>query len=422
MSSDTRTLVVVLDAGDLGPRRPVGLLRRRPGLRPVVSFEYVRSWLEATDRFPLEPSLPLVPGEQFTAGGGLPGIFADASPDRWGRRLIERREAANARREDRLPRQLDDWDFLVGVADATRMGALRLGAGRDGPFLDDQPGIVPPLTRLRTLEFAAQRLDDPDGAPLDDPDVALLIAPGSSLGGARPKANYLDPDGTLWIAKFPSRQDRWDVGAWEHLVAQLAQAAGVTVAESRALRLSTMGTTYATRRFDRDGDRRRLFVSAMTMIGKADGDEASYLELAQAIADFVEPRAVEADLAQMFRRLVFNVMVGNRDDHLRNHGFLRTLGGWRLAPAFDVNPAPELGEHALAIDDRSHGPSLELAAATRSFYRLSADEATETVRQVEGALAGWEARSRAGALPLAEIELMRASIGAASHREASAAD
>ena len=410
MNSDTQTLVVVLDAGDLGPRRPVGLLRRRPGPRSVVGYEYVRSWLEASDRFPLEPSLPLVPGEQFTRGGGLPGIFADAAPDRWGRRLIERREAANARRESRRPRNLDDWDFLVGVADATRMGALRLGVEREGPFLDDQAPAVPPLTRLRTLESAARRLDDPEGAPLDDPDIALLIAPGSSLGGARPKATYLDPDGTLWIAKFPSRQDRWDVGGWEHLIAQLAREAGVMVTDSRALPLSAMGTTYATRRFDRDGDRRRLFVSAMTMIGKTDGDEASYLEVAQVIANHVEPGAVAADLAQMFRRLVFNIMVGNRDDHLRNHGFLRAPGGWRLAPAFDVNPSPETAEHTLAIDDRSHEPSLQLALATRSFYRLSAQEAAGIVEEVRAAVSGWEAKARGASLPIAEIELMRVAI------------
>ena len=412
MSSDTQTLVVVLDAGNLGPRRPVGLLRRRPGPRPVVSYEYVRSWLESSDRFQLEPALPLVPGEQFTRGGGLPGIFTDAAPDRWGRRLIERREAANARRESRRPRNLDDWDFLVGVADVTRMGALRLGIEREGPFLDDQSPAVPPLTRLRTLESAARHLDDPEGAPLDDPDVALLIAPGSSLGGARPKATYLDPDGTLWIAKFPSRQDRWDVGGWEHHIAQLAREAGVTVTDSRALSLSAMGTTYATRRFDRDGDRRRLFVSAMTMIGKTDGDEASYLEVAQVIANHVEPGAVESDLAQMFRRLVFNVMVGNRDDHLRNHGFLRAPGGWRLAPAFDVNPSPETAEHTLAIDDRSHEPALQFALATRSFYRLSAQEAAGIVEEVRAAVSGWEAKARMASLPIAEIELMR---GAISH-------
>ena len=412
MSSDTQTLVVVLDAGDLGPRRPVGLLRRRPGPRPVVSYEYVRSWLESSDRFQLEPALPLVPGEQFTRGGGLPGIFADAAPDRWGRRLIERREAANARRESRRPRNLDDWDFLVGVADVTRMGALRLGIEREGPFLDDQSPAVPPLTRLRTLESAARHLDDPEGAPLDDPDVALLIAPGSSLGGARPKATYLDPDGTLWIAKFPSRQDRWDVGGWEHLIAQLAREAGVTVTDSGTLSLSAMGTTYATRRFDRDGDRRRLYVSAMTMIGKTDGDEASYLEVAQVIANHVEPGAVESDLAQMFRRLVFNVMVGNRDDHLRNHGFLRAPGGWRLAPAFDVNPSPETAEHTLAIDDRSHEPALQFALATRSFYRLSAQEAAGIVEEVRAAVSGWEAKARMASLPIAEIELMR---GAISH-------
>jgi len=150
----------------------------------------------------------------------------------------------------------------------------------------------------------------------------------------------------------------------------------------------------------------------MTMIGKTDGDEASYLEVAQVIANHVEPGAVESDLAQMFRRLVFNVMVGNRDDHLRNHGFLRAPGGWRLAPAFDVNPSPETAEHTLAIDDRSHEPALQFALATRSFYRLSAQEAAGIVEEVRAAVSGWEAKARMASLPIAEIELMR---GAISH-------
>lgn len=407
MSSDVRELIVVLDAAELGPRRPVGILRRRPGSRPVVSFEYARSWLEASDRFSLDPSLPLVPGEQFNAEGRLPGAFSDTAPDRWGRKLLERREAATARLESRRPRSLDEWDLMLGVADLTRMGALRLGVERDGPFLAEGERAIPPLTRLRSLEFAARRIDAPTGAAIDDPDVAMLIAPGSSLGGTRPKANYVDADESLWIAKFPSSPDRWDVGGWEHLVAELARAAGVTVAESRRLPLSPAGTTYATRRFDRDGGSRRPFVSAITMTGKRDGEEASYLELAQAIASHVDADAIEADLEQLFRRLVFNVMIGNRDDHLRNHGFLRGPGGWRLAPAYDVNPAPGMAEHALSIDDRSHEPAMDVVLETRPFYRLSEKGTLDIVREVGAALSGWESAARVAGLGADEIDLMR---------------
>jgi len=406
MSSDSRELIAVLDAAGFGPRRPGGILRRRPGSRLLVSFEYARSWLDASDRFSLDPSLPLVPGEQFTVEGRLPGVFSDTAPDRWGRRLLERREAANARLESRRPHSLDEWDFLLGVADVTRMGALRLGVEREGPFLDDSDHAVPPLTRLRSLEHAARQIDATAGT-VDDPDVAMLIAPGSSLGGTRPKANFLDADGGLWLAKFPSSQDRWDVGGWEHLVAAIARSAGVTVEESRARSLSPAGTTYATRRFDRDGRNRRPFISAMTMTRTRDGQEASYLELAQAVADQVVPDAIETDLEQLFRRLVFNVMVGNRDDHLRNHAFLRGPSGWRLAPAYDVNPAPGVAEHALSIDDRSHEPSIALALETRPFYRVSEKRAVDIIRDVAAALLGWEDAARRAELESDQIDLMR---------------
>ena len=409
MSSDPVELVAVLDAAELGSRRPIGVLRRRPGRRTVVSFQYARSWLDSPESFAIDPALELAQGEKFFAPDLLPGVLADTAPDRWGRRLLERREAAAAQDHRRNVRALDEWDFLVGVADETRMGAIRLGLTRDGPFLEGTQG-VPPMTRLRDLEFGAAEAQRSPSGTTADASIALLIAPGSSLGGGRPKANFVGEDDGLWIAKFPSRDDRRDVGRWEFLTMQLARDAGIAVADSRQLTLSSAGTTFAARRFDRDGLDRRLYASAMTLARKRDGDDASYLDIAVAVTDHVAPGSIEEDLAQLFRRLVFNIMVGNRDDHLRNHGFLRTAAGWRLSPAFDLNPGSDAAEHALAIDDASHEPDLDAAVATSALYRVAPAVATRIVRDVAAAVAEWEARARTAGCSGDEIETMAAVI------------
>ena len=399
-------VIVLLDAPELGPSRPVGILRRRTGPRPVLSFEYARTWRERPAIPMVDPALPLVEGEQFLDPDRLPGVLADTSPDRWGRRLLERREAATARSEGRTPRRLGEWDFLLGVDDRTRMGALRLALTPDGPFLSEDRSPVPPATRLRALEVIARRADDPTAPSATDEELATLVAPGSSLGGARPKANYTDPDGHLWIAKFPSTTDRRDVGAWQFLTSTLARRAGIMVADGERITLSPAGTTYAARRFDRIGPNRRLYASAMTLAGKHDGEEASYLDIAYAIADHGDPDGIGDDLEQLFRRLVFNVMVGNRDDHLRNHGFLHEPGGWRLAPAFDVNPSPEAPEHALAIDDLSHAPHLDTVLATAPFYRLARPRAEEIVADLQTVTATWRSEGRRLGLPPDEIDVV----------------
>jgi serine/threonine-protein kinase HipA len=284
------------------------------------------------------------------------------------------------------------------------MGALRLRRGIDGPFIDEHDPAVPPMTGLRALEDAARAFEASRGEPIDDPTIALLITPGSSLGGARPKANFRGVEGDLWIAKFPSRTDRRDSGAWEEVYARLARAAGIEVAETSPLRLGGHGHTFATRRFDRTEAGRRLFASAMTMTGKDDGDPAGYPDLARAVTEVVAHTAVRSDLEQLFRRLVFNVLAGNRDDHLRNHGFLRRPEGWRLAPAFDMNPAREMREHSLAIDEATTEPSLPAALETHRLYGLSADRASEIVRQVGAAVAGWIAVADAVGISKSERE------------------
>lgn len=407
MSDGREQVAVYLDSEQLGIDRAVGTLSREwAGAQSVISFAYEPSWVADPATFELDPALPLYEGEQYPAG--LPGVFADCAPDRWGQTLLERRETEAARQQKRQRRRLDDWDFLLGVNDQVRMGALRFA--RDGVFIDDEPLAVPPVTRLRELEQLAREVEEGFPHTADDPKrwITMLLAPGSSLGGARPKANFLDADGekALWIAKFPSKEDRYDVGGWEYVVSRLAAAAGIEVPETRPLRLASPYRTFCARRFDRDGKGRRLYASAMTLTGRRDHDEGSYLDIARAIVDFGEPDTIEEDLGQLFRRVVFNVLTADRDDHLRNHGFLRGPGGWRLAPAFDVNPSPDKLEHSLALDDAERSPDLDVVLGTAALYRLDAAAAAAIVAEVETAVAGWAKEARAAGLPGEEIELM----------------
>ena len=321
---------------------------------------------------------------------------------------MERREAIFARREDRRPRRFDDWDFLVGVNDSTRMGALRLARPSDGAFLDDKQLSVPPATYLRDLEHWSHQLEEglPPTATEEEQWIAMLIAPGSSLGGARPKANFLGEDGALWIAKFPSRDDRSDVGGWEYVLARLAAMAGIEVPETRLAQLGSSYRTFCARRFDRVGDQRRLYASAMTLVEKRDSDEASYLDIAQAINFFADPAKIRDDLEQLFRRVVFNVLTGNRDDHLRNHGFLRFAQGWRLSPAFDMNPAPQKLDHALALDASVRVPDLDVVHRTAPLYRLTATKAKEIVVGVRAAVRNWPSVAREFTIPKDEVDNM----------------
>jgi serine/threonine-protein kinase HipA len=401
-------VVVHMDAAELGGDQVVGTLggnRSRSGR--VYSFSYDASWLARPGRFSLDPSLGLYEGEQFAQA--LPGIFTDAAPDRWGRRLLERREDILAKREGRRPRTLDDWDFLTGVSDQLRMGALRLASPTTGRFLDDSLPEVPANARLRELEHLA-RLADEDRLPVSDESewLRILLAPGSSLGGTRPKANFQETDGALWIAKFPSREDRRDVGAWEYVMTQLAERSGIGVPRTQLLRLASTYRTFCSQRFDRVARRRRLYASALTMTGKRDGDEASYLDLAEAITFYADPQAIDSDLEQLFRRLVFNILAANRDDHLRNHGFLRGPKGWRLSPVFDLNPAPETNEHSLALDEASHIPDLRPAFDTAGLYRLSDRRARAIVDEIRAAVGSWREVALAADLPREDVEPLAA--------------
>lgn len=368
---------------------PMGLLlAQQTRGKEVFSFEYDADWLKRSGPHTLDPALQLFGGPQYPpADQTLFGLFTDTAPDRWGHTLMQRQEARLARAEGRPPRTLLESDYLLGVTDSLRMGALRLALEPDGPFLRADPtGGIPPLARLRVLEQAARTLEG-DSSPdaLDDDPLALLLAPGSSLGGARPKASVLDADGSLWIAKFPSRADAVDQGAWELVVHELAKRCGIITAPARGLKLSRHGTTFLTRRFDRTPTGGRIhFASAMTLTGRTDGDDAttgaSYLELAECLLR--HGAQADRDLHQLWKRVVFHICVSNTDDHLRNHGFLLTDEGWILSPAYDMN-AEALGTGlSLNVNEHDNALSLDLAVEAATYFRVAAEDARKEADQM----------------------------------------
>ena len=401
---------VFLDAIELGGLQKVGTLYR-PGLRTNLpaSFEYTSEWRESNRAFMLDPRLYWGQGEQYPPSHAAAfGIFMDSAPDRWGRVLMERREAAAAEREGRRIRNLQDLDFLLSVHDLTRMGALRLRRA-GGPFLDDSMNAAPPVTSLKTLAYISQRIEESGVERLPEYEkwLATLVAPGSSLGGARPKACFTESDGRIWIAKFPAREDRYDVGAWEYLVHQLARSADIWVPESRLESLTPAYGTFCVERFDRQGRSRRMYASAMTLLDHIAGDTgASYLDIGEFISNHGAQGHIAADLEQLFKRVVFNVLIGNRDDHLRNHGFIREPSGWRLSPAFDINPNLSKAEHALTLDGSSAEPSIPIVLRTSMFYRLDASQAARIIDQTAEVVATWRIKAAQRRLPEEEIQRM----------------
>lgn len=400
---------VFLDAAELSDMRQVGTLYRQTERTDLPApFAYEASWVSEPQAFMLDPRLELWAHEQYPpARSAAFGIFMDSAPDRWGRVLMERREAAAADREDRPLRHLQEIDFLLGVHDLTRVGALRF-QGDASDFLDNSADAAPPVTDLATLAHISLRIEEADIEKLPEYErwLAMLIAPGTSLGGARPKASFTSLGNELWIAKFPAKDDRYDVGTWEYLTHRLARKAGIWVPQSE---LQTIGPRYGTfcvERFDRHQRSRRMYASAMTLLERQDGESgASYLDIAEYLSDNGAQSHIGSDLAQLFRRVVFNVLAGNRDDHLRNHGFIREPSGWRLSPAFDMNPNPAKREHALTFDGVTAMPDLATVVETAEFYRLDAAEARQIVAEVQRAVGTW--RDEALALNLARAEIQR---------------
>ena len=411
-------VAVILDDATFGAPVELGTLRREKGSgAEVLRFSYAEAWLRRRTAFPLDPELPLHPGDFFSRlQSGMFGALRDTSPDRWGRVLMERREGVEARGQRRRPRRLSEWDFLLGVSDVTRIGALRLLDSESGVFLDGRALGAPPSTQLRKLQAIAKSLDRPGSEDHSEYEAWLrqLVVPGSSLGGARPKATFAESDGSLWIAKFPGQQDRFDVGSWEMLAHELAIRAKINAPDAKLLKLARTHHTFAVRRFDRHQGGRRLYVSAMSLLVREDGAPGSYLDIAQAIQDHGDPGSIMGDLTELYRRAIFNVLVGNRDDHLRNHGFLRGPKGWRLSPAFDINPNPDKDEHAISLDGTIHSPSVEAIRATHELYRLKPAAAARIEKAVRAAFDGWELLARDVGIRRAEVERLSAVINASS--------
>ena len=377
------------------------------------SFEYADAWLKSGFSQMIDPDLQLYSGAYYPRDDKPNfGVFLDSCPDRWGRVLMQRREAAIAKQEDRAAKKILESDFLLGVYDTHRMGALRFNLDNDGPFLNDNKAMAaPPWTSLRELEHASFKFEEDN---TDDPEylkwVAMLIAPGSSLGGARPKASVMDAHNNLWIAKFPSRNDDKDIAAWEMITNQLAVNAGINVAEGKLLQFNNKYHTYLTKRFDRTAAGERIhFASAMTLLGHIDGEDASgasYLELMEFISR--HGAAVEKDLEELWRRIVFSICVKNTDDHLRNHGFLLTEKGWLLSPAYDINPNEYGKELSLNITDADNSLDLDLAMEVAGYFRLSDDKASQILEQVTAVVKDWRKVAANYKISNAEQERMSA--------------
>jgi serine/threonine-protein kinase HipA len=386
--------------------------------KEVFSFSYDQAWLAGGHSQTLDPDLRLFGGPQYLGGGDRPnfGIFLDSSPDRWGRLLMQRREAALARAADRPVRRLQETDYLLGVHDEQRSGALRFKEPASGDaWLCDEPSMrTPPWASLRELEHASWKIQD-DSAN-DDPHylewLNLLIAPGSSLGGARPKAGVRDAGGDLWIAKFPGRSDTRDMAAWEMLVHKLAIEAGLQVPDAGLRQFGDGHRTFMTRRFDREagtkGKQRIHFASAMTLLGRSDGTDhlagASYLELVEFISRQGAQPAM--DLEELWRRIIFSIAVHNTDDHLRNHGFLLCPDGWRISPAYDLNPDPHGAGLSLNISETDNALSFGLALEVAPFFRLDSRTAELILQQVRGTVCGWKKHAHRLGIPGAEQETM----------------
>ncbi|PHR42633.1 MAG: toxin HipA [Fluviicola sp.] len=381
--------------------------------KEIFSFEYDESWLKSGHAQLLDPDLQLYAGKQYLSDQEKQnfGMFLDSSPDRWGRILMRRREAALSREENRPQNNLFETDYLLGVYDEHRMGGLRFKLDLEGPFLNNNKEMAsPPWASIRELEQISLRLEEDD--VVNDPEylkwLSMLVAPGSSLGGARPKASVLDNENHLWIAKFPSKNDQTDIGGWEIVTYELAIEAKINMAEAQAKKFTTNKHTFLTKKFDRTSTGERIhFASAMTLLGHMDGEDygegVSYLEL----VDFITTQGanVNEDLEQLWRRIVFSICVSNTDDHLRNHGFILTNEGWILSPAYDINPVETGAGLKLNISEDDNALDLDLALEVIPYFRIKEARANEIIQEVKSAVQNWKKVATKYSISNAEQEL-----------------
>lgn len=373
------------------------------------SFCYDHNWLRQYSDLYLSADINNYTGLQFTQPDrDIFGCFGDALPDRWGRLLLNRREQIRAQEEKRPVRKLSSYDYLLGIDDYSRMGGFRFKESPDGEFINcDATLRIPPLTDIQALVAASMEVEKSEERNLlpDKKWLLQLVHPGTSLGGARPKAGVLNEEGELCVAKFPSRNDEYDIGLWEHLSHLLAKEAGVEAAETQAIATGEKYHTLLSKRFDRTTDgRRKHFASAMTLLGLTDGCNAQtgngYLD----IVDFILQHCcdVEANLQQLYRRVAFNIAIHNSDDHFRNHGFLLTPKGWTLSPAYDLNPT--FNDHqSLLINATTNRSDLQLLLASSEEYMIGKEEATHIIEEVKDGVSQW--RSMAIRIGIAKREM-----------------
>ena len=377
--------------------------------KKAFSFEYSDSWIRSKEQILLDPDIGWYSGQQYPYGKEDFGVFFDSMPDTWGRTLMKRREIQKAKKEGRSALNLYDIDFLLGVYDECRMGALRFKLDPDGPFLDNNQDFpTPPMSKIRDLQHATEIIESDDDSENVKDWLNILMAPGSSLGGARPKANVLDENGDLWIAKFPSKSDTIDKAAWEFLAYQLASKAGIEMAESHIKKVSGKYHTFFTKRFDRQHRERIHFASAMTMTGNNEDTlketPASYLD----IAEFIQFTGAQnkKDLHQLWRRIVFNISISNTDDHLRNHGFILTDIGWNLSPAFDINPSIDKAGLALNIDMDNNALNFDLTKSVGEYFQLTEPEMDRIIKEVNAVVSQWKKVAQQIGISKSEQELM----------------
>jgi len=409
-----KTLYVYADFDWLAEPKLVGELGYE-SLRGSDSyaFKFDNDWLRQYGSLFLSADINNYPGQQYTQPGrDIFGCFSDALPDRWGRLLLNRREQILATEERRPVRRLSSFDYLMGIDDFSRMGGFRFKTVPDGEFINcDSHLRIPPLTDLRSLVAASMEIEksEEQNRLPEKKWIQQLVHPGSSLGGARPKAGVRDTDGCLYVAKFPSRNDDYDVSLWEHLSHLLAKKAGVNAAETNVISTGEKYHALLSKRFDRTTDGRRIhFASSMTLLGLTDGSDAQtgngYLD----IVDFILQNCcdVEDNLRQLYRRVAFNIAIGNTDDHFRNHGFLLTPRGWTLSPAYDINPTTNEYQ-SLLITSSTNKSDLNLLLEASEEYMIGKEEASRIIQEVTAAVKGWRRLAANLGIAKREMELLQ---------------
>jgi len=377
--------------------------------KKAFSFEYDKDWIHSKSQFLLDPDIQFYSGPQYPNNKENFGVFLDSMPDTWGKTLMKRRAAQEALEKNEKIKTLYEIDYLLGVYDESRMGALRFKTEEDGDFLDcTNSNPTPPWSSVGELQEAVNQFENDVDHKVTKKWLKVLMAPGSSLGGARPKANIIDKDKNLWIAKFPAKSDTIDKAAWEFLAYKLAIKAGIIMSESKIQKITGKYHTFFTKRFDREKEERIHFASAMTMTGNTENtikdNPASYLDLAEFIQNY--GCTINKNLSQLWRRIVFNIAISNTDDHLRNHGFILTNKGWILSPAYDINPSIDKDGLALNIDTHNNALDFNLAKSVGEYFRLDEQQMDTIIAEVLAVISTWKTEATKIGISKTEQALM----------------